>query len=86
MSNQSTPENTPEFPEIIEVKTKQAIRELTGEVSDRAQAARALGQRTTSANARGFYVSEALLHEGKLRFGENAISHYQQLSQALGAV
>jgi len=27
----------------------------------RAQAARALGQRTTSANARGFYISEALL-------------------------
>ena len=52
----------------------------------RAQAARALGQRTTSANARGFYISEALLHEGKMRFGEQAISHYQQLSQALGAV
>ena len=52
----------------------------------RAQAARALGQRTTSANARGFYISEALLHEGKIRFGEHAVSHYQQLSQALGAV
>jgi len=52
----------------------------------RAEAARALGQRTTSANARGFYISEALLHEGKLRSGGNAISHYQQLSQALGAV
>ncbi len=52
----------------------------------RAQAARALGQRTTSANARGFYISEALLHEGKLRFGEHAVSHYQQLRQALGAV
>ena len=52
----------------------------------RAEAARALGQRTTSANARGFYISEALLHEGKLRFGEHTISHYQQLSQALGAV
>ena len=52
----------------------------------RAQAARALGQRTTSANARGFYISEALLHEGKLRFGKNTVSHYQQLSQALGAV
>jgi len=45
-----------------------------------------LGQRTTSANARGFYISEALLHEGKIRLGEHAISHYQQLSQALGAV
>ena len=48
--------------------------------------ARALGQRTTSANARGFYISEALLHEGKIRFGENTVSHYQQLSQVLGAV
>ena len=37
----------------------------------RAQAARALGQRTTSANARGFYISEALLHEGKMQFGEH---------------
>ncbi len=52
----------------------------------RAEAARALGQRTTSANARGFYISEALLHEGKVRFGEHAVTHYQQLSQALGAV
>ena len=52
----------------------------------RAEAARALGQRTTSANARGFYISEALLHEGKIRFGGHAVSHYQQLSQAVGAV
>jgi alkyl sulfatase BDS1-like metallo-beta-lactamase superfamily hydrolase len=52
----------------------------------RADAARALGQRTTSANARGFYISEALLHEGKMRFGEHTVSHFQQLSQALGAV
>jgi alkyl sulfatase BDS1-like metallo-beta-lactamase superfamily hydrolase len=52
----------------------------------RADAARALGQRTTSSNARGFYISEALLHEGKIRFGEHAVSHYQQLSQALGTV
>ncbi len=52
----------------------------------RAQAARALGQRTTSANARGFYISEALLHEGKIRFGEQTVRHYQQLSQVLGAV
>ncbi len=52
----------------------------------RAQAARALGQRTMSANARGFYISEALLHEGKMRFGEHTVSHYQQLSQVLGAV
>ncbi len=27
-----------------------------------------------------------MLHEGKLRSGENAISHYQQLSQVGGAV
>ncbi len=27
-----------------------------------------------------------MLHEGKIRFGEHAVSHYQQLSQALGAV
>ncbi len=52
----------------------------------RAEAARALGQHTTSANARGFYISEALLHEGKIRFGEHAVSHYQQLSQVTGAV
>jgi alkyl sulfatase BDS1-like metallo-beta-lactamase superfamily hydrolase len=52
----------------------------------RAQAARALGQRTTSANARGWYISEALLHEGKIRLGEHTISHYQQLSQVTGAV
>jgi alkyl sulfatase BDS1-like metallo-beta-lactamase superfamily hydrolase len=32
----------------------------------RATAARALGQRTTSANARGFYITEALQIEGKL--------------------
>ena len=52
----------------------------------RAQAARALGQRTTSANARGFYISEALLHEGKIRFGGQTVRHYQQLSQVFGAV
>ncbi|MBW2395415.1 MAG: MBL fold metallo-hydrolase [Deltaproteobacteria bacterium] len=52
----------------------------------RARAARALGQRTTSANARGFYISEALLHEGKIQFGEHTVGHYQQLSQVLGAV
>ena len=52
----------------------------------RAQAARALGQRTTSANARGWYISEALLHEGKIRLGEHTVSNYQQLSQVTGAV
>ena len=54
--------------------------------SVRARAARALGQRTTSANARGWYISEALLHEGKIRLGEHTVSHYQQLSQLTGAV
>lgn len=52
----------------------------------RADAARALGQRTSSANARGFYISEALLHEGKLSLGGQRIDHYQTLSQLLGAV
>jgi alkyl sulfatase BDS1-like metallo-beta-lactamase superfamily hydrolase len=52
----------------------------------RADAARALGQRTSSANARGWYISEALLQEGKLRFGGHTITQYQQLSQALGAI
>ncbi len=52
----------------------------------RAAAARALGQRTSSANARGWYISEALLQEGKLQFGEHAIGQYQHLSQALGAI
>jgi len=52
----------------------------------RANAARALGQRTTSANARGFYISEALLHEGKVQFGGHTLTHFQQLSQVLGAV
>ena len=40
----------------------------------RAEAARALGQRTTSANARGWYISEALLHEGKIRLGEHTVA------------
>ena len=52
----------------------------------RAEAARALGQRTTSANARGFYISEALLHEGKLALAGHKIENYQQLSQVLGTV
>lgn len=52
----------------------------------RAEAARALGQRTASANARGWYITEALLHEDKLALGGHTISHLQQLSQTLGAV
>lgn len=52
----------------------------------RAEAARALGQRTTSANARGFYITEALLQEGKLAYGEHSISNMQQLNEAFGAV
>ncbi len=34
----------------------------------RADAARAMGQRTTSANARGFYITEALQIEGEMQF------------------
>jgi alkyl sulfatase BDS1-like metallo-beta-lactamase superfamily hydrolase len=52
----------------------------------RANAARTLGQHTTSANARGFYISEALLHEGKLRFAGETLNHYQDLSEMLGGV
>ena len=52
----------------------------------RADAARALGQRTSSANARGFYISEALLHEGKLEFQGEKIDDYQTLSFLLGAI
>ncbi|CAM4162238.1 alkyl sulfatase dimerization domain-containing protein [Vibrio neonatus] len=52
----------------------------------RAEAARALGQRTSSANARGFYISEALLHEGKLSFGAHHLDNYQTLTQLLGAI
>lgn len=40
----------------------------------RATASRALGHRTTSANARGFYITEALAMEGKLKMGEQSIS------------
>ena len=52
----------------------------------RADAARILGQHTTSANARGFYISEALLHEGKVAFGDQAITDYRQLNAVFGAV
>jgi len=52
----------------------------------RADAARALGQRTSSANARGFYISEALLHEGKLSLGNEAINDFKTLSKTLGAI
>ena len=52
----------------------------------RVDAARALGQHTTSANARGWYISEALLHEGKISFGEHTVSRFQQMSQVVGAV
>jgi len=41
---------------------------------------------TTQLLQRGFYISEALLHEGKIQFGEHIVRHYQQLSQILGAV
>ncbi|MHC4153458.1 MAG: alkyl sulfatase dimerization domain-containing protein [Planctomycetota bacterium] len=42
--------------------------------SIRAKAARAIGQRTTSANARGFYITEALAMENKLKLGEHPIT------------
>lgn len=40
----------------------------------RAAAARALGQRTTSANARGFYITEALQIEGGMTFGGQPVT------------
>lgn len=40
----------------------------------RATAARAIGQRTTSANARGWYVSEALAMEKKLKLGDQPVT------------
>jgi alkyl sulfatase BDS1-like metallo-beta-lactamase superfamily hydrolase len=52
----------------------------------RANATRTLGQHTISANARGFYISEALLHEGKVIFGDQAITDYRQLNEVFGAV
>ena len=64
----------------------QLDKNLVGAKAVRAEAARAPGQRTTSANPRGFYISEALLHEDELHFGGQSITDYQQLSQALGTV
>jgi alkyl sulfatase BDS1-like metallo-beta-lactamase superfamily hydrolase len=52
----------------------------------RAAAARALGQRTASANARGFYISEALLYEEKMTLGEQKIDRYQQILSTLSTV
>jgi alkyl sulfatase BDS1-like metallo-beta-lactamase superfamily hydrolase len=40
----------------------------------RATAARAIGQRTISANARGWYISEALAMENKLKLGKQAVT------------
>ena len=40
----------------------------------RASAARAIGQRTTSANARGWYITEALAMENKLTLGEQPLT------------
>jgi len=40
----------------------------------RAIAARAIGQRTTSANARGWYITEALAMEKKLKLGDQPVS------------
>ena len=40
----------------------------------RADAARALGQHTASANARGFYITEALAMENKLKLGDQPVN------------
>ncbi|MHC4371963.1 MAG: alkyl sulfatase dimerization domain-containing protein [Planctomycetota bacterium] len=40
----------------------------------RAAAARAIGQRTSSANARGFFITEALAMENKLKLGDQPIT------------
>ena len=40
----------------------------------RAAAARALGQLTTSANARGWYITEALAMENKLKLGDQPVT------------
>ena len=40
----------------------------------RAAASRAMGQRTASANARGFYITEALAMENKLKLGDQPVS------------
>jgi alkyl sulfatase BDS1-like metallo-beta-lactamase superfamily hydrolase len=50
----------------------------------RAAAARALGQRTTSANARGWYITEALAMENKLKLGEQPIT-LEAVRAAMGA-
>lgn len=50
----------------------------------RATAARALGQRTTSANARGFYITEALEMEGALRTPGGIPVTMDQLRRVLG--
>jgi alkyl sulfatase BDS1-like metallo-beta-lactamase superfamily hydrolase len=42
--------------------------------SIRGQAARNMGQRTSSANARGFYITEALAMEGKLKLGVQTVN------------
>lgn len=49
----------------------------------RAASARALGQRTTSANARGWYITEALAMENKLKLGEQPVT-LQAVRAALG--
>jgi len=49
----------------------------------RAAAARALGQRTSSANARGWYITEALEMENKLKIGDQPITR-AMMRTALG--
>jgi alkyl sulfatase BDS1-like metallo-beta-lactamase superfamily hydrolase len=55
-----------------------------GAADIRAEASRSIGQRTTSANARGFYITEALSMEGKLKLGDQPVN-LGLLRQSLGA-
>lgn len=82
---------------IDNVQSAQWVLHLTSQLTNmndlpdaakqaRIEAARMLGQHTTSANARGFYISEALLLEGKLSLGDLTVGNYQDLSRVLGSV
>jgi alkyl sulfatase BDS1-like metallo-beta-lactamase superfamily hydrolase len=60
------------------LKLTSLLLELDPEDADvrkiRADAARAMGQRTASANARGFYITEALAMENKLKLGDQPVT------------
>ena len=60
------------------LKLTSLLLELNPENTDahkiRSRAARAIGQRTTSANARGWYITEALAMENKLKLGDQPIT------------